>query len=109
MEATKEVQEQINQLQLIEQNIHAMALQKQQFQAQLFELESALKELETADTAYKIVGNIMVSSKKEDLKKYLLQKKEIVDLRLSSMAKQEKELKEKEEKIRDGVLGSLKK
>jgi len=29
--------------------------------------------------------------------------KEIVDLRLSSMAKQEKELKEKEEKIRDGV------
>ncbi len=109
MTLTKEAQESINQLQLIEQNVHAIALQKQQFQAQLFELESALKELETAEIAYKIVGSIMVSAKKEGLKEDLLQKKEIIDLRLSNLEKQEKEFKEKEKRLRDEIVGSLKK
>ena len=104
-----ETQESINQLQLIEQNVHAIAMQKQQFQSQLFELESALNELEKTDSAYKIVGNIMIKAGKEDLKKDLLQKKEIVDLRLSNLEKQEKELKDKEKKLRDTVVGSLKK
>lgn len=108
MALTKEAQEDLNQLQLIEQNVHAIALQKQQFQSQLFEFETALKELETAEKAYKIVGNIMVSSEKSELKKDLTQKKEIVDLRIKSLERQEKDLKDREKKLRDRVLGSLK-
>ena len=54
----------ITQLQLIQQNLQNTLLQKQQLQKQLTEIDSALKELETSPTAYKIIGNIMVASKK---------------------------------------------
>ena len=69
----EETQQKISQLQLFEQSMQNVLIQKQQFQAQLVELESALKEVETAKETYKIVGNIMVDSKKEDLKKLLLE------------------------------------
>jgi len=63
------LQNKINQLSLIEQNIQNFALQKQQFQTQLMELESAEKELEDSKEAFKIIGNIMVASDKEKIKK----------------------------------------
>jgi len=83
--------------------------QKQQFQSQLFELENALKELGTTSQAYKIIGNIMVASDKEALTKDLEQKKEIAELRISSIEKQEKQLKEKAKKIQEEVMGNMKK
>jgi len=107
MEADKETTEKIGRLQMMEQNLQAMMMQKQQFQSQLFELESALKEIEKTDKAYKIVGNIMVSAAKEDLKKDLGQKKEIVELRLATIEKQEKQFKDKAKKLQEDIMGSL--
>ena len=78
---SEEAQENIGRLQMIEQQVQTMSMQKQQFQSQLFEIENALKELKTSKTAYKIVGNIMVLSDKDKLEKDLKQKKEIIDLR----------------------------
>ena len=51
-----------------------------------------LKELEKSNTAYKIVGNIMVSSDKEELLKELNSKKEVVELRIKTLEKQEKQI-----------------
>ena len=95
MTMTKEVQEKIQQLQLIEQNMQNFLQQKQQFQAQLAEIDSALGELKTAKDAYRIVGNIMVAKSKEDIEKDLNQKKEMVTLRITTMEKQEEHLKKK--------------
>ncbi|MBW2973493.1 prefoldin subunit beta [Candidatus Woesearchaeota archaeon] len=106
---SKETQESIGQLQLIEQQVQTMAMQKQQFQTQLFEVENALKELKTSKTAYKIVGNIMVLSEKEKLEKELKQKKEIIDLRIANLDKEEKKLKEKAKKLQEELLSALKK
>ena len=106
---TKETEQKIQQLQLIEQNFQQILMQKQQFQSQLIEIESALKELEEAKEAYKIVGNIMVSSSKEDLKKDLEQKKEIINLRIKNFEKQEKSLKEKASSMQAEVMEELKK
>ena len=106
---SKETQESIGQLQLIEQQVQTMAMQKQQFQTQLFEVENALKELKTSKTAYKIVGNIMVLSEKEKLEKELEQKKEIIDLRIANLDKEEKKLKEKAKKLQEELLSTLKK
>ena len=107
--ASKETQENIGQLQLIEQQVQTMAMQKQQFQSQLFEIDNALKELKTSKTAYKIVGNIMVLSDKDKLEKELKQKKEIVELRISSLDKEEKKIKEKAKTLQDELLSTLKK
>ena len=86
---------------LIEQNLHSLTAQKQQYQAQLFELEAALKELQTAPTAYKIVGGIMMGANKEELTKELQNRKEMFELRIQTLEKQEKQLQEKSKKLHE--------
>ncbi len=108
MEMTKETQEKIGQLQLIEQNMQNMMAQKQQFQTQMVEIDSALKEIKNSKTAYKIVGNIMVSSDKESLEKDLNEKKEMMELRIKALEKQEQQIKDKAQKIQQDVMGSIK-
>lgn len=108
MEMKKETQEKIQQLQLYEQNIQQFLMQKQQFQSQLIEIESALSELDNTESAYKIVGNIMVMGKSADMKKELKQKKEMAELRIKSLEKQEDSIKEKTEALQKEVLGEMK-
>lgn len=105
----KETQEQINELQQIEQTISSMNLQKQQFSGQLLEIESALSEIGKSPKAYKIIGNIMVESKSDELTNELKEKKEIVALRIQTFEKQERVLKEKGKKIQGEVMSRLQK
>ena len=107
-EITKETEQKISQLQLFEQSLQSILAQKQQFQMQQVEIESALGELDKTQAAYKIVGNIMVASDKEDLKKDLSSKKEIVNLRLKTLEKQENQIKERAEKLQAEVLKKIK-
>ena len=104
----KETQSKINQLSLMEQNMQNFALQKQQFQAQLMELESAEKELKDSKEAYKIIGNIMIASDKEKIKKELGEKKQVLKTRIESFEKQEAKLKEKSEELQKEVLDEMK-
>ena len=105
----KEAEQKISQLQLLEQNAQNFLMQRQQFQAQLSEIESALNELKDAKQSYKIVGNIMVDSSKEDLEKDLKKKKEVIELRIKNIEKQEESIKEKQKKIQEEVLSKIKK
>jgi len=105
----KELQNKINQLSLMEQSLQNFSLQKQQFQAQLLELESAEKELRDAKEAYKIIGTIMVSSEKGQLQKELTEKKEVLKIRIDSFEKQEAKIKEKAEALQQEVLAEMKK
>jgi len=108
MEVDKETEEKIQQLQLIEQNMQNFLLQKQQFQSQLSEMESALSELNGKKTAYRIIGNIMVESKSEDLEKEIKEKKNIVELRMKNLEKQEEKIREKAKALQEEVLEKMK-
>jgi prefoldin beta subunit len=108
MTMNKDLQQKINQLSMIEQNVQQFSVQKQQFQAQLVEVESAEKELEHAKETYKIVGNIMVAKGKDDLKQELSEKKEIIAMRIESFEKQEDKLKEKAAALQKEVLEEMK-
>ena len=103
-----ETEKKINQLQMLEQSIQNLSMQKQQFQLQQVEIESALKELEKVNEAYKIVGNIMVLSKKNDLKEDLNSKKDVMDIRIKNFEKQENHLREKASKLQNEVLKEMK-
>jgi prefoldin beta subunit len=105
----KDVQNKINQLSMMEQNLQNFALQKQQFQAQLLEIESAEKELKDSKEAFRIIGSIMVASDKEKLQKELAEKKEVLNLRIESFEKQEAKIKEKAEAMQKEVLEEMKK
>jgi prefoldin beta subunit len=106
-EISKETEQQISQLQLYEQSLQNILMQKQQFQTQSLEIKSALTELESTKEAYKIVGNIMVASKKEDLKKELESKKETINLRITTMEKQENQIREKAKKLQEEVSKNI--
>ena len=103
----KESDENIMQLQLLEQNMQNFLMQKQQFQMQLSEVDTALENLKDAKRSYRIIANIMVDANKEDLEKELKQKKEILELRIKSLEKQEDSIREKSKKLQKEVLGNM--
>jgi len=104
----KDTEEKIKQLQLAEQSLQALLAQKQNFQVQLMEIDSALKELANTTQAYKIIGNVMISSKKPDLEADLNSKKETVALRIKTLKNQENQTREKAADIQKEVLEEMK-
>ncbi len=99
----------INQFQLLEQNLTNLAVQRQQFQSQLVEVESALGELKTTQTSYKILGNIMVQTDKAGLEKELKEKQDMLQVRIKTLENQEAKLKEKADALQKDMLKEMKK
>lgn len=102
-----QMQEKIGQIQLIQQNLENFGMQKQQFQVQQTEIETALLEIKNTNTAYKIVGNIMVLTDKEKLRKDLEEKNEMLTIRVNTIEKQEDKLRSKFEELQQEVMKSL--
>ena len=109
MEVSKETEQKIGQLQMFEQSLQSFLGQKQQFQMQLVEVESALSELETTSKSYKIVGNIMVEADKSELKSDLQSKREMLELRIKTIERQELQVREKASKLQSEILKKMKK
>lgn len=104
-DTTKKIQE----LQILEQSLQNLSLQKQAFQLEFNETENALKELKkTKDDVYKLTGQIMLKADKKELEKELMQKKEILRLRTSSLEKQEQEIAKRIEELKKQVTSKLK-
>ena len=68
---SKEGQECVRNMQLLEPNIQCLFSQRQQLQQQLTEIESALSSSENSNKMFKIIGNIMVAVEKNELVKEL--------------------------------------
>lgn len=101
-------QKEIQELQILEQNLQNILMQKQAFQSQLLESENALEEInKSKDKVYKIVGATVIESKKEILTSELDERINLLNLRIKSIEKQEKQLKEKLEKLQKEVLKNL--
>ena len=109
MEVPKETEQKIGQLQMLEQSLQSFLGQKQQFQMQAVEIESALNELNSSGKAYKIVGSIMVESDKAELKADLQSKKEMIELRIKTMERQEAQVRDKASKLQSEILKKIKK
>ena len=89
---------------LLEQNYQNLILQKQSFQMELAETESALREIENSgEGVYKVIGQLMLKTDKEKMKKELSEKKEILLMRVKSLEKQENSMAEKLEVLRKEI------
>ena len=102
-------EEKLQRLNLLEQNLNNTNLQKQNFQMQGVEIENALNELKDSKESYQIIGNIMIKTSADKLKKDLDSKKEIIELRIKSLEKQEAKIKEEADKLQKEVLNEMKK
>ena len=95
----------IQEMQFLEQNLQNLLFQKQAFQMELAETESASKEIENSkDDVFKIIGQLMIKTDKEKMKEEISNKKKVLDLRVSAIEKQENALNENLEKLREEVL-----
>lgn len=100
----------LQELQVIEHNLQNILMQKQAFQMELSETLNALDEIgRTKDNIYKMVGSIMIKADKEKTIKELEEKKKILELRNSSLDKQEKLLETKAKEVQDELKKAIEK
>jgi prefoldin beta subunit len=110
MEIDKETEREIQELQILEQSLQSVLMQKQAFQLELSEIENSLEELaKTKEDVYKIVGSIMIKANKEELSKELKEKKEVINLRLKSFNSQEEKISQNADSLRKKVLSKIQK
>jgi len=95
-------QEKMQELQILEQNLQNLLLQKQAFHMELRETSSAIKELDkSGDEVFKIIGQLMIKTEKKAMKEELENKEKMINLRIQSLEKQEKLFSEKLEKLQE--------
>ena len=83
-------EDKLQELQLLEQNLQHLLMQKQAFQLELSETTSALEELQNAgEEIFKIIGQLMIKSDKKKINEELENKMKILNLRIKSFEKQE--------------------
>ena len=100
----------LQELQVIEHNLQNILMQKQAFQMELSEALNALEEIsKTKDAIYKMAGSIMIKADKEKTLKELEEKKKILELRNSSLDKQEKLLESKAQEVQNELRKAIEK
>ena len=97
MEQNEELQE----MQILDQNLHNMLLQKQAFQMELSETNSALKEIDKSNEVFKLIGELMLKTDKEKAKEELSTKEKILSMRIKSIEKQEDILTKRLDELRN--------
>ncbi len=110
MELSENAREDVMKFQQIQQQLQMIMLQKQNIQAQIAEIENALKELEKIkdENAYEVIGNIMIKKSKKELEKSLKDKKELLNLRISTIEKQQDKLTKNASELQEKLSKQLK-
>jgi len=111
VEMSKQLQDQINRMQQMRMQLQMIMQQRQQIDLRLREVDEALKEVEKSDaktTIYKSIGSLLIKSKgKTEIVKELKENKESLELRKSTLDKQEGTTKEKLNELQSKVQNSL--
>lgn len=91
-----EAQAKFQELQILEQNLQSLLMQKQNSHIELSETSNALEEVRKSnELVYKMIGSIMVVVDKHNTIKELEEKKKILEIRLESVSKQERVIETK--------------
>jgi prefoldin beta subunit len=107
-----QLQDQITRLQQLREQVTIIVQQRQQIEMQLREINEALKELETTTEKtpiYRSIGSLLIKVKdKPDLTKELQNNKETLELRKTTLEKQEGRSREKLTELQSKVENALK-
>lgn len=98
----------IQEIQILEQNLQTILMQKQNMTLEINEVLNAMQEIKSSpNEVYQMLSGIMIKSSVEKVRKELEEKKKIFELRISSIEKQEKIIEDKIQKLRDEMSSSL--
>jgi len=110
-EISKQLQDQLARLQQMRIQLQMIIQQRQQVDLRLKEVDETLEELDKTDEKtpiYKSMGAILIKAKgKEDIVKELKSNKEALELRKSTLEKQEGRTKEKLNELQGKVESAL--
>ena len=110
-EISPQLRDQINRLQQFRMQLQMITQQRQQVELRLKEVEEALNELDKTDgktPIYKSVGALLIKSKgKNEITKELKSNKESLELRKSTLEKQEGRTKEKLNELQSKVQNAF--
>ena len=109
-ELPPQIQNQLAQLQQLQQQAQAVMTQKAQIEGLIRETEAALKELEKSPddgVIYKSVGELLFKSEKPKMQEELKEKKDMMDIRLKTMAKQEERIQGRFNQLQEQLKMSL--
>ncbi|MCQ2053112.1 MAG: prefoldin subunit beta [archaeon] len=106
-----QLQNQIAQFQQLQQQLQAVSSQKIQMESQLKEIKRAMEELDKASgDVYKNVGSLMIKiDDKEALKMELEESVETFEVRIKSIDRQEKNLREKYNEMQASIKIAMEK
>ncbi|MEM0438152.1 MAG: prefoldin subunit [Candidatus Micrarchaeia archaeon] len=89
-------------LQELQAKIQAMMLEKQQLMIQQSDIERALQALKDVEgKTYEMIGTLLIERSKDEIEKGLLERKQLIDLRLESLDKNERTLRSRMKSIAD--------
>ncbi|RLI27313.1 MAG: prefoldin subunit beta [Candidatus Hecatellales archaeon] len=110
VELPADFQEQLARLQQLQQTLQMIVAQKQQIEIELADMDKALEELgklpEDAQV-YKSVGAVLVRKDKASVIQDLTERKELLNVRMSVLSRQEERTREKLKEIQQQVQDRL--
>ncbi len=95
--------------QLLQEQLQALAVQKEQFTLQKEEHKEALAEVEKAGgKIFLTIGGAIVEMPKDEAVKKLKERQEAIEMRLGLVSKQYEEFSKREKSMREEITNALK-
>jgi prefoldin beta subunit len=105
-----QIKNQLAQLQQIQQQAQAIAVQKNQVEITLKETDLALEELEKLDAdavVYRAIGDILIRTERDKTKGSLKEKKDTLDLRMQTLARQEERAQKRFQQLQEQLKQAI--
>ena len=104
-----ETQQKIQELQMLEQSFQQLLMQKNAFSMEKNETDYIVKEVgkTTGEVSRIVGGQVVIKSSKEEVLEDMKNKQKLINTRLESIEKQEKEFSENIEKLREEVMKEI--
>ncbi len=87
--------------------MQSVVMQKEALSVQANEIGNALEEVGKAgekQELYKVSGPVLIKSTKQDIEKDLKEKKELLELKIKTLEKSEKRIKERMDELREKLV-----
>ena len=107
-QVTPEQQEDIQRFNQLVQQLEAIRMNLQQQELEKRDVDIALKETKDMDSSsviYRSAGRLLFQSNVEDVKNYLTEEQEKIEVRLSSLTKREKKLMSSVKELQEKLVG----
>ena len=105
-----QIKNQLAQLQQIQQQAQAIAVQKNQVELTLKETDLALEELEKVDAdavVYRAIGDLLIRTERDKTKESLKEKKDTLDLRMQTLARQEERAQKRFQQLQEQLKQAI--